>query len=411
MHSVTFLLAMRYIQSASHETAISTMIKVCFLGISIGTFSLALIVAIMNGFEQSTYRTLQGMHADITINAPHDAINFEKLAPVLRDEFPEIAAYSPYDTQQVMIQNDATETIEPIILKGVIPSLERTTSLIEKTIIATTAHQKALLPDLLSNNTIVIGYRLAQTLQVECGDTVLLLFPTDYQSNNHRMTFDSHPAIIGALVKTGIEEFDSTMTLCSYDFLLTLFPDADVSSVALTLHNQQQEKEIIGRLQKRFPLFDTYSWKELYPAIVSALQLEKYAMILILSLITLVSSIGMIALIFMIVLHKQRDIAILQTMGTPVNIINNIFILIGMGISLTACFFGLLAAFFVEFFLYYYPCIPLPDAYYVTHLPIAFELYPLIIIFCAVMMSSYGISWLAIRFVAIKKNVTLLRTS
>ena len=58
---------------------ISVMIKICFLSILIGTCALTLVAAIMKGFETATHKKLQGVHADITINAYDKAIDYAKL--------------------------------------------------------------------------------------------------------------------------------------------------------------------------------------------------------------------------------------------------------------------------------------------------------------------------------------------
>ena len=141
---------------------------------------------------------------------------------------------------------------------------------------------------------------------------------------------------------------------------------------------------------------EVYSWQELYPALVSALKLEKYAMGLILALIMLVASMNIISLLFMQITQKRGDIAILQAMGMSHAAIESIFIGIGMTISAAASAIGVLIALILGFFIHRYPLIELPDVYYVTHLPVEFDasicfsVFALILImsFCATIFSA-----------------------
>ena len=56
-----------------------------------------------------------------------------------------------------------------------------------------------------------------------------------------------------------------------------------------------EETAVIEKLKKRLPHLQVNSWKDLYPALVSSLKLEKYVMFFILALITLVASMNMIS--------------------------------------------------------------------------------------------------------------------
>jgi len=105
------------------------------------------------------------------------------------------------------------------------------------------------------------------------------------------------------------------------------------------------------------------------PPLVSALMLERYAMFFILGLIMLVASLSIIALIFMIITHKQYEIAVLRSMGTPYSTLVFTFLLVALGITVPATILGILLATGATWLLQTYPFIQLPDVYYVTHLP------------------------------------------
>jgi lipoprotein-releasing system permease protein len=157
------------------------------------------------------------------------------------------------------------------------------------------------------------------------------------------------------------------------------------------------EQTTIAQLQQRLPHLTIQSWKDLYPALVSSLKLEKYVMFFILALITLVASMNMISLLFMQIQQKRRDIAILKVMGLSTNKISNIFLQLGLTITLLASSCGLGLAFFVGSLLERYPCIELPDVYYVSHLPARIDAEIFIVVFVVTMLIGFCATWFPAR--------------
>ncbi len=368
-----FLLAFRFLRSSGQEKTISVMLKICFFSILIGTCALTLVAAIMNGFEQATYKKLQGIHADITINAYDQAIDYEKLKKVIEEEYADtIAAVSPTSIHQVIIQNSSQEHPQYTIclLKAIDPKQEQKTSnlpsMITKRVSSQVSQHKYLTN--LGTTTIMLGEALAEQLHLTTGDTVTLLYP-DQGILNHKITLEEKEVRIEALFKTGIHDFDEHVIICSFELARQLYP-TPVSQVTLMLKDPHQEQMVIESLRKRLSL-TVLSWKELYPSLVSALILEKYAMIGILLLVTLVASLNIISLLFMYVVQKRKEIAILKTLGMADGSLISIFLIISALITLSATGCGIILAYALTALLNHYPFIQLPDVYYVSHLPAA----------------------------------------
>lgn len=387
--NVSWLITMRYILGSRSDRNISIMLFICFAGIFIGAFSLALIISVMNGFESATYEKLQGIHAQILMRADSQKLDVEKIGKVLTEEFPEVAAYSPSTTKQVIIQPPHSEDISNVIaLKAIDPIREQTTSSIGKKITASLDHANQLNTSVTDKGLILIGNKLAEALNLRPGDSVRLLYIQDESVKGKKVTLAEHDAVIGGIFNTGIEEFDSALGLATFPFIKKMFPETGATQINLLLKPKSDEAAIIEKLQYRFGL-ELFSWKDLYPALVSALKLEKYAMFLILSLITLVASMNIISLLFMYIIKKRPDIAIYKAMGMNEKTLFTIFILIGMTIACVASLLGLVAAFGAALLLQNYPFITLPDTYYVTHLPAEVHATSFILIFILVMLMSF----------------------
>ncbi|MBA3953688.1 ABC transporter permease, partial [Candidatus Dependentiae bacterium] len=326
------LLATRFIRSSSNEKSLSLMIRVCFISILVATFALTLVAAIMNGFEKATHAKLKSIHADGTLTSRGHALDYSKLSQVLKQEFKDsILAASPVAFGQLLIKATTKHaTPQLIALKGIDATLEAQVSTLHTMLL----HSKPTWISSFSSHGLVIGNELAQQLGVTLGDTVILLLPEDDQVESTKITLSTKEATITNIFKTGINEFDEHVAYCSLDFFKQLF-NTGITQVNLALADHKNENLVLQALTKRLGL-EAYSWKDLYPALVSALTLEKYAMWVILTLVTIVASMNIVALLFMYITQKQRDIAILKAMGMHRSSLQLVFIILGMGITLTA---------------------------------------------------------------------------
>lgn len=397
MKTVSLFLAWRYLRGPKKEGAISVMIKICFLGILIGSCALTLVLGVMNGFEKITHQKLQGIHAQIIMRAHGEPLALTQIEDVFKKEFPEIRAWSPSDTRQAIIQHPQSDDISNVVvIKGIDPEREKHTTSLDRSITNTKSGTPKTLTSALAKNNLMIGDKLAEIIDLFPGDKAYILTTQDTQSRSKKINLERIDAHIGGIFKTGIDEFDSGIIFCSLSFLEELFPDAQATQLNIALYDHVDENKVIDRLRTRFKM-EVYSWKELYPALVSSLKLEKFAMGLILALIILVASMNIVSVLFMQIIQKRADIAILQAMGMENAAIERIFIWIGMSISLIASSLGIILASILGFLIERYPIIEIPDAYYVgTHLPVALNLsiygsvFALIVImsFCATLFSA-----------------------
>lgn len=405
--NVSWLLGWRYLLGARSEKNISLMVLICFCGIFIGTLALALVASIMNGFEKVTHQKLQGIHSQLIMRSSGNALNAPAIESVLKT-FPGVQAYSPSTYKQVIIQASGSDDMSnALMLKGINPELEQATSSIG-TKLKKHVGTASTLSALIKGNQIAIGTKLAESLNVHPGDTIDLLYISKENIKSRKITLDKQTATIGAIFSTGIEEFDTSLVIASLAFLNVLYPDAGITQFNIQLDPNANEAATISALRNRFKL-DVFSWKELYPALVSALKLEKYAMFFILALISLVASMSIVSLIFMQIIQKRPDIAILQSMGMATAHIITLFMIMGIGLAACAAAAGLLVAYLIGLFLHAYPFITLPDTYFVSHLPILMEWNVFLAIFLLVVLMALIATWLPARSIKTMKPADVLR--
>jgi lipoprotein-releasing system permease protein len=120
------------------------------------------------------------------------------------------------------------------------------------------------------------------------------------------------------------------------------------------------------------------------------LKLEKIAMFVILTLIVLVAAFGIASTLFMMVMRKTRDIAILKSMGATRQSIMQIFILEGLAIGVIGTGIGAGLGLGLCALLKRYEFIQLPrDVYYISTLPVQVESLDLALIVAAAMAISF----------------------
>lgn len=392
-------LARRILFTHVYHKSISTMTIICFAGIFIGSFALALVTAIMNGFEVVIHEKMQGIHANLIIQSYRDDINMNVVSSILRKEFPEITAFSPTTTHHILLRNNDQSDETPLVamIKGIDPDTEMHTSSLSHKLIKQLPVTS--FTQLFGDNHIIIGKKLAENSDVNIGDAMELLFIRDDHIHGKKVIFDSQQAIVSGIFDTGIDEFDHGVVYCSLSFLERLYPNIGIDQINVTIAPQSNEQHLIQKLRNRLGL-DVYSWKDLYPSLVATLKLEKYVSFFILALILLVASMNIISLLFMQITQKRPDIALLKAMGMPNRSINLIFLIIGMTISCIASSCGLIAAIFASWLLQCYPFITLPDTYYVTQLPVAMSWEIVCAVFCVVIVFSLLATLLPIQRIA-----------
>ncbi len=367
------------------------MTIISFISIFIGSCALALIISIMNGFEKTTHDQLQGIHAQIIMQSDNNELDYATIKSILQAEFPTVQAVSGCSYKQVLVQKkDDHEGTHAVLLKAIDPSDEEETTVIGHKIVQSPKKGQSF-ASLFDQQSIIIGKKLATALHINLGDSITLLYIPE-STNENQIRLQQKKALISGIFSTGIDEVDNNLIFASFSFMHDLFPTCSVTHINLKLKKAVDEKKIIEQLKNRFHL-DVFSWKDLYPALVSALTLEKYAMFFILSLIVLIACMNIISLMFMHILKKRIDIAILQSLGMKKMFIIKLFLSMGMLITALASGCGLLCAYLIGLLLQRYPFINLPDSYYTATLPIHMEATIFLSLFILIMAMGLIASW------------------
>lgn len=322
-----WMLALRYLRARRQEGFISVIAIFSFLGIMLGVATLIIVMSVMNGFRAELLGRILGLNGHLTIQS--------EAAPIIRDfqfvtdavgQMPGVVMANPIIEGQVMATADRGSSGAAV--RGVRPEDLAKESAIAKGI------REGSLRDFHGDDAAVIGHRLARKLGLRVGDQITLISP---QSN--ATPFGSVPRLvryrIAAVFDVGMFEYDSAFIYLPFEAAQTYFRLQNMaSSVEVRLVDPLKAREAARAIMQRLgPNYRLYDWQQANAQFVSALEVERNVMFLILTLIIVVAAFNIISSMIMLVKDKGRDIAILRTMGTARGTIMRVFVIAGASIG------------------------------------------------------------------------------
>jgi lipoprotein-releasing system permease protein len=376
-----FLVGLRYLRSRRRENFVSVITGISTLSVVIGVAVLTIVLSVMTGFEEDLRSRILGLHAHINLADRMSGGMIrepEKFAETIAEDERVIAA-SPVISAQMLAS--ANGRIYGVFARGVDPGgpsavhgildfvVEGAAAdLAERQFPAaeTSGEAAVALPG------VMIGRDLARRLGTALGGVVSLMVPTMNASPFGALP-RSRRFVVVAIYESGMVEYDSGLVYLGIDearSLLSLGPVA--SGVEAVLHDPYEAIDVAADLNRRIGLpYHAQSWTQVHRNVFEALQLEKTVYFLVLLLIILVSSFTIVSALYMIVMEKRRDIAVLKSMGATDRSVAMIFVAKGLLIGVIGTALGVLIGYLACVGLDRYEFIDLPEGvFYVSTLPV-----------------------------------------
>ena len=286
----------------------------------LGVGILITVLSVMNGFEKELRDKILGFTSHINIY-PHDQHTVDDLKSIIKTN-KNILAYSFINRNEELVSSDSVNNY-PIIMHNVTSKDELLTSNIA---------QMIQLGDfnLENPNNIVIGNVLANTLNITIGDQITV--------SNYKKTYISNKFIVSGIFDSGINEYNQRFI---YGSNLNLHSTDQFSYIKLKLIDPLKASSISRELFNSYSLI-TSNWTETHNALFQAINNEKRVMFIILSLIIAIASFNIVSSLTLLVMNKQKDIAILTSLGINKKTIESIFLIQGFIIGVAGITLGVL---------------------------------------------------------------------
>src|SRR6185503_9284911 len=143
---------------------------------------------------------------------------------------------------------------------------------------------------------------------------------------------------------SGFDEYDRRLMYTSLRDTQELVGRGDqVMGVEMKVKDVDRASEIAAKLEKALggPPYQVQDWYELNHNLFTALNLQKLALVIILTLIIIVAAVNMVSALIMMVTDKTREIAILKSMGSTSTSVAQVFQVVGVSIGGVGTLFGI----------------------------------------------------------------------
>lgn len=353
--SYEFIISLRYLRARRKQVFVSIITFISIAGIFLGVAALIIVIAVMNGFETDLRSKILGINSHVVVMEHGGGMRQHSLVMQEVARIPGVVAATPFIYSQAMLKNG--NNVTGIVLRGL--SLADAMKVINlgkfrEGKLEYLQDGKRDIPGLKLEHSglpgILIGRELAKNLGVFLFETVHIVSPSGV-STPMGMVPRMKPFVVVGIFESGFYEYDSTLAYISLKVCQEFLNMGDlVTGIEIRVDDIYKADRIAKSIEKKlgYPYWGR-NWMEMNKNLFSALKLEKRVMFIILSLIVIVAAFNIISALIMIVMEKNRDIAILKTMGATRAGIMKIFIFQGLIVGSIGTLFGSLAGLGVAF--------------------------------------------------------------
>jgi lipoprotein-releasing system permease protein len=178
---------------------------------------------------------------------------------------------------------------------------------------------------------------------VEPGDDVILSTVTAGRPPE----ITKFPATVVDMFRSGMSEHDTSVVLMNIDELQKnrgMHLENAITAIHVRLNNYDDAAAAVKAITMAFPpgMVTIKTWEEKQGLLLSAVEVETAILNVLLFLIITVAGFGILAIFFMIVVEKTRDIGILKSLGASSGGVMSIFLSYGLALGIVGSTAGVM---------------------------------------------------------------------
>lgn len=327
LQTFELFVARRYLLAKRRQAIVSVVTVISVVGVAAGVMALIVALAINNGFRQTLQRLLLGATAHVSIleKKPDTGIeNWRELVPKL--------TAIPGVTEAVPVLYGGVFFTGPLQGKG--GFLKGTTH-----------------PPMDPGDGVIMGSRLARETGMRDRSMITIinpqgeLTPLGLRPSYHRVRVTS-------TFETGFSDLDDTFAFTSLQQAQKILGTGDTASaIELKLNHIEEADRVAAAAESIIgSKLSATTWMEQNKPLLNALTTERTVTVITIGLIELIAALNILITLTMMVMEKNRDIAILVSMGATSKQIRRIFIVQGGLIGVVGTALGLIAGYTICYF-------------------------------------------------------------
>ena len=367
--------ARRYMASRHRGRLFSFITWIALGGVTIGVGALVVVIGVMSGMQEDLLGKILESSPHVLVQQQGSSLRMDEWETVANRvrRIEGVEAVAPWVlTTVTALRGRYSQSAD---MYGVALDLEGPAVTEMEARIQEGAHD--LGPTESGLPPVLMGSRLAARMQVLNGDTLTLI------------AFENLTVDVMGMPSPSMRQYEVTGTFTTgmYDY--------DVKNIYVPIKAAQEQLGILSRNQvsglgvrvddpdRALSVSDSIqsalgngfyaiSWSTTNRALFSALELEKLAMYLILTLIVVVAAFNIVSTLVMVVVDRTREIGILKSMGMTDRMILRIFMLQGLSIGIIGTALGTVLGLVISWVLDTFEIITIPaEVYFVEKLPVS----------------------------------------
>ena len=354
--SYELFVSIRHLSAKKSQKFISLNTWISITGVGLGVMALIVVIAVMSGFSKDLRDKILGTNSHVVVSNVNRAMveNYDGILKKVRSVEGVMAA-APFIMNQVMLING--DRVSGIVVRGIDPEKEETVSDLGKNMVSGTVldlKTKSSFSGKIKGREkknragIILGKELLRRLGVEVGDIVSMVSPVSRVTPVGLIPRMKLFKVVGVF-ESGMYEYDANLSFILLKSAQKFFSMKNgVSGIEVRVADIEQAGNIASVIQNKlgFPYL-VRDWMRMNRNLFSALKLEKIVMFIILILIIFVAAFNIVSTLFMLVMEKTREIAILKSMGASCSSIIKIYSYQGLVIGLVGTFLGCATGFVI----------------------------------------------------------------
>jgi len=318
------------------------------VGVAVSVGTLIVVMSVMTGFEKHLRSVIRGWLSDINIQPYSAKLHAFKDWEATRDELLEIehvAAVSPYIMGVGLARFSVTEHMSHVFFRGIDPKLEAEVSGLGDEFMKS-GDLSALdgwymdANDARIDGCLIGAVMASQTRYDEVspgqGEIVLITATGDLRRRIRKFA-------VAGIYETGRYDYDSQYVLLPLEGAMK-FVDSDggVSGLSVRLDDYSNAPEVMANIKSKLGNgYIAKTWEEQEWTFLEAVAMERFLIVLILSIVGLLAGFCIFAILTMMVYEKRRDIGILKAIGYTRSSIALVFLSDGAAIGFLGAVIGL----------------------------------------------------------------------
>lgn len=373
----------RYLFSRRRAQFINVISGVTIFGLSLGSAALVLVLSVFNGFEDLIEQMISGFNPDIKILPVQgkyfdaDVIDMEQIRSL-----PGVANVSSAIEEVAIFEYD--NVTHPGKIKGVDNNWKGVANIDSAMI-----DGYFLLND-RDESYAVIGAGVARNLSIDILNVFKQL--AVYMADRRVRSTVGRQFKTRYIRPSGVfsiqQELDNEIVIVPLGFAQELLDQQGaIGSIEIRVERASEIKNIKNQIQliagQDFQVLNRYEQDESF---LKLMNIEKWMAYGIVSMMIFLVSFNMIGNLWMVMLDKKKDIAVLKAMGATGLFIRSIFIRLGLRISLIGILVGFLLAGILYGLQKYVGLITIPQGFIIDTYPISLRFVDLVAVFVTVLV-------------------------